>query len=144
MVAMEPPLSFEAEEIRNKKVDALRAIRRLKHGEVHDYAVRGQYSSGWIQGKKVPGYREEAGVNASSNTETFAALKLYLDNWRWQGVPFYLRTGKRMTEKTSSSHYPISPRSSFNFSLEKTGRTIAQSFDHQHSATHGYSLSVHH
>ena len=102
MVAMEPPLSFEAEEIRNKKVETLQAIRRLKHEEVYNYAVRGQYCSGWIEGKKVSGYREEASVDACSNTETFAALKLYLDNWRWQGVPFYLRTGKRMAEKTSS------------------------------------------
>jgi glucose-6-phosphate 1-dehydrogenase len=121
MVAMEPPLSFEAEEIRNKKVDALRAIRRLKPGEVHDYAVRGQYNGGWIQSKKVPGYREEAGVNASSNTETFAALKLYLDNWRWQGVPFYLRTGKRMAEKTSSVTIQFSPVPHSTFPMEKTG-----------------------
>src|SRR6478672_10248755 len=121
MVAMEPPLSFEAEEIRNKKVDTLRAIRRLKPGEVHDYAIRGQYSSGWIQGKKVPGYREEAGVEAYSNTETFAALKLYLDNWRWQGVPFYLRTGKRMTEKTSSITIQFRPVPHSAFPLQKTG-----------------------
>ena len=121
MVAMEPPLSFEAEEIRNKKVDALRAIRRLKPGEVHDYAVRGQYAGGWIQGKKAPGYREEAGVETYSNTETFAALKLYLDNWRWQGVPFYLRTGKRMQEKTSSITIQFRPVPHSTFPQEKTG-----------------------
>jgi glucose-6-phosphate 1-dehydrogenase len=121
MVAMEPPLSFEAEEIRNKKVDALRAVRRLKPDEVHDYAVRGQYSSGWIQGKKTPGYREESGVDAHSNTETFAALKLYLDNWRWQGVPFYLRTGKRMTEKISSITIQFRPVPHATFPVEKTG-----------------------
>jgi glucose-6-phosphate 1-dehydrogenase len=121
MVAMEPPLSFEAEEIRNKKVDALRAVRRLKPGEVHDYAVRGQYASGWIQGTKAPGYREEAGVDANSNTETFAALKLYLDNWRWQGVPFYLRTGKRMQEKTSSITIQFRPVPHSTFPQEITG-----------------------
>lgn len=121
MVAMEPPLSFEAEEIRNKKVDALRAIRRFKAGEVHDYAVRGQYAGGWLQGTKVPGYREEAGVDQNSNTETFAALKLYLDNWRWQGVPFYLRTGKRMPEKTSSITIQYRPVPHSTFPHEKTG-----------------------
>ncbi len=102
MVAMEPPVSFEAEEIRNRKVDVLRAIRPLKHDEVYKYAVRGQYGPGWLQGKKVPGYREEPGVKPESQTETYAAIKFYLDNWRWQDVPFYLRTGKRMQEKTSS------------------------------------------
>lgn len=102
MIAMEPPVSFDAEEIRNRKVDVLRAIRPLKREEVYKYAVRGQYGPGWLQGKKVPGYREEPGVKPESQTETYAAIKFYLDNWRWQDVPFYLRTGKRMQEKTSS------------------------------------------
>lgn len=102
MVAMEPPISFNAEEIRNRKVDVLRAVRRIKPEEVHHYAVRGQYGEGWLQGKKVPGYRQEQDVDPKSNTETFVAIKFYLDNWRWQGVPFYLRTGKRMQDKTSS------------------------------------------
>lgn len=102
MVAMEAPVSFQAEEIRNRKVDVLRAVRRIKPEDVHRYAVRGQYDAGWIQGKKVPGYREEPEVSPRSNTETYVAIKFYLDNWRWQGVPFYLRTGKRMQEKTSS------------------------------------------
>lgn len=102
MIAMEAPVSFEAEEIRNRKVDVLRAIRRIKPEEVHKTAVRGQYASGWMKGDQVVGYREEPGVNPNSNTETYAAIKFYLDNWRWQDVPFYLRTGKRMQEKTSS------------------------------------------
>lgn len=102
MVAMEPPVSLQAEEIRNRKVDVLQAIRPLSHDNVNKQAVRGQYGPGWIKGEKVPGYREEEGVSPDSNTETFAALKLHLDNWRWQGVPFYLRTGKRLQDKTSS------------------------------------------
>ncbi|WP_407431408.1 glucose-6-phosphate dehydrogenase [Arcticibacter sp.] len=102
MIAMEAPVSFEAEEIRNRKADVLRAIRRIKHEEVHKTAVRGQYASGWMKGHQVAGYREETGVSMNSNTETYAAIKFYLDNWRWQDVPFYLRTGKRMQEKTSS------------------------------------------
>lgn len=109
MVAMEPPASFKAEEVRNRKVDVMRAVRRMKHDEVHKYAVRGQYAEGWLQGKKVPGYREESGVNPHSNTETFAAIKFFIDNWRWQDVPFYLRTGKRMQEKTSSITIQFKP-----------------------------------
>ncbi|MGV3639044.1 MAG: glucose-6-phosphate dehydrogenase, partial [Adhaeribacter sp.] len=102
MVAMEPPVTFEAEEIRNRKVDVMQAIRRLSRDEVGEYAVRGQYGPGWMKGKQVPGYREENGVDPKSGTETYAAIKFYLDNWRWQGVPFYLRTGKRMQQKNSS------------------------------------------
>ncbi len=102
MVAMEAPVSFDAEEIRNRKVDVLRAIRRFRPEDVHNNAVRGQYGPGWMEGQKVPGYRQEDEVSPDSNTETFAAVKFYLDNWRWQDVPFYLRTGKRMQEKTSS------------------------------------------
>lgn len=101
MVAMEAPVSFEADEIRNKKTDVLNAIRRIKKEEVQQYAVRGQYSAGWIQGKQVKAYREEKGVDPQSPVETFAAVKFYIDNWRWQGVPFYVRTGKYLKEKTT-------------------------------------------
>ncbi|GAA4315779.1 glucose-6-phosphate dehydrogenase [Compostibacter hankyongensis] len=101
MVAMEAPVSFHDNEIRNKKVDVLNAIRRIGRDEVHDYAVRGQYAPGWIEGKKVPGYRQEKGVDPNSPVETFAAVKFYVDNWRWQGVPFYVRTGKFLNEKTT-------------------------------------------
>ncbi len=101
LIAMEPPLSFNADEIRNKKVDVLHALRKFKREEVHLSAVRGQYADGWLEGKKVKGYREEPGVAKESNTETFAAIKFFIDNWRWQGVPFYMRTGKRMNESIS-------------------------------------------
>lgn len=101
MVAMEPPVSFEANEIRNKKVDVLNAIRPIPKEDVQKYAARGQYDAGWLKGEKVPGYREEKGVKAQSATETFAAVKFFVDNWRWEGVPFYIRTGKRMHEKST-------------------------------------------
>ena len=94
LVAMEPMVSFDADEIRNKKVDVLHAVRPIAHDEVHHSTVRGQYGTGWIGGTKVCAYREEAGVPPDSRTETFAALRLFVDNWRLQGVPFYLRTGK--------------------------------------------------
>jgi glucose-6-phosphate 1-dehydrogenase len=99
LVAMEPPTSFDADEIRNKKVEVLKAIRKYSREEVHKYAVRGQYGPGWIKGKEVAGYKEEPRVALDSNTESYAAMKFYIDNWRWQGVPFYIRTGKRMPEK---------------------------------------------
>ena len=96
LVAMEPMVSFDANEIRNKKLDVLHAIKPITKEMVHDNVVRGQYCSGWIKGEFVPGYREEEGVSPTSQTETFVALKLSIDNWRWEGVPFYLRTGKRL------------------------------------------------
>ncbi|MEO6568058.1 MAG: glucose-6-phosphate dehydrogenase [Opitutaceae bacterium] len=101
LVAMEPMVSFEADEIRNKKVDVLHAVRPIHHDQVRERAVRGQYGPGRFAGKKAVGYREEDGVAADSSTETFAALKLQIDNWRWQGVPFYLRTGKRLPRQVS-------------------------------------------
>ncbi|WP_346236063.1 glucose-6-phosphate dehydrogenase [Niabella insulamsoli] len=101
MVAMEAPVSFEADEIRNKKSDVLNALRKIKKEDVQKYAVRGQYSAGWMQGVEEKAYREEKGVNANSAVETFAAVKFYVDNWRWQGVPFYVRTGKFLKEKTT-------------------------------------------
>jgi glucose-6-phosphate 1-dehydrogenase len=108
-VAMEPPTSFDADEIRNKKVDVLNAIRAIKPDEVHRMAVRGQYGDGWQAGKAIAGYRAEKGVDPNSQTETFAALKLFVDNWRWQGVPFYLRTGKCMPARVSEISLQFRP-----------------------------------
>ncbi|NVN89363.1 MAG: glucose-6-phosphate dehydrogenase [Desulfuromonadales bacterium] len=101
LVAMEPPISFDADEVRNKKVDVLRAIRPIQADTVHQSAVRGQYDRGFVEGKAVPGYREETDISPLSSTETYVALKLFIDNWRWQGIPFYLRTGKRLPSKVS-------------------------------------------
>ncbi len=109
LIAMEPMVSFDADEIRNKKVDVLHAIRPIEPGEVHRVAARGQYGSGWIRGEKVTGYRSEPGVAADSASETFAALKLFVDNWRWQDVPFYLRTGKRLPLKFSEAVIQFRP-----------------------------------
>jgi glucose-6-phosphate 1-dehydrogenase len=101
LVAMEPMVSFEADEIRNKKVDVLHAVRPIHPDLVHQCVIRGQYGPGWVGGKDVPGYREEDGVSPESQTETFVAIRLFIDNWRWQDVPFYLRTGKRLTRQAS-------------------------------------------
>lgn len=115
LMAMEPPVTFAAEEIRNKKLDVLNAIRSIDPNDVGNCAVRGQYDNGWVKGECVPAYRQEEGVAANSYTETYAALKLHIDNWRWQDVPFYLRTGKRMPERISeiSVRFRSVPHQSF-------------------------------
>jgi len=99
LVAMEPPTSFEADHIRDEKVKLLRSIRPFVLEPSPQNIVRGQYGSGVIDGQKVVGYKDEPGVSADSKTETFVAAKLFMDNWRWKGVPFYLRTGKRLPKK---------------------------------------------
>jgi glucose-6-phosphate 1-dehydrogenase len=101
LIAMEPPNSFNADEIRDRKVDVLKAMRPFGKDEIRLNTVRGQYGAGWIQGTEVPGYRHEPNVAPDSNTETFAALKFFVDNWRWQDVPFYVRSGKRMHKAAS-------------------------------------------
>ncbi len=101
LIAMEAPVSMKADEIRSKKVDVLHAIRPTPRERIHQYAVSGQYAAGWIEGEHVRSYRKEPNVAEDSFTETFAALRLFVDNWRWQDVPFYLRTGKRMPAKVS-------------------------------------------
>lgn len=102
LVAMEPPVTMSAEHLRDEKVKVLQAIRPITQNSVNAHAFRGQYTSGMIAGKPVPGYLEEAGVPSDSTTETYAALKVFIDNWRWAGVPFYLRTGKRMADASSA------------------------------------------
>jgi glucose-6-phosphate 1-dehydrogenase len=101
LIAMEPPAAFNADEIRARKVDVLRAIRPIPVDDLARYAARGQYAAGWLEGKRVIGYRDEPDVAPDSSTETFAALKLFVDNWRWQDIPFYLRIGKRLPQKVS-------------------------------------------
>ena len=99
LVAMEQPASFEADRIRDERVKLLRSIRPFDLSELDSLIVRGQYGPGLINGKQVVGYRAEPGIDPQSKTETFVAAKLFMDNWRWKGVPFYLRTGKRLANK---------------------------------------------
>ena len=102
LVAMEPPNSLEAESIRDEKVKIVKALRPIDALSVKDHVVRGQYSQGVIDGESVPGYFDEEGSEVQgSDTETFVAIKAHVDNWRWSGVPFYLRTGKRMPDKVT-------------------------------------------
>jgi glucose-6-phosphate 1-dehydrogenase len=101
-MAMEPPATLDANALQDEKVKVLRSIRPIPRQSVHSVAFRAQYSAGQINNAPVPGYQDEAGVAQHSTTETYVAAKFYIDNWRWKGVPFYLRTGKRMAEKMSS------------------------------------------
>lgn len=116
-LCMEAPSSFSAETIRNCKVEVLKSITPMSEEEVKKYAVRGQYNTGEVQGKKTVAYREEAHVDKNSSTETFIALKLFVDNWRWSGVPFYVRTGKHLKEKTAKIivHFKRAPKKLFTF-----------------------------
>ncbi len=102
LVVMEPPISDQPEEIRNEKVKALKSLRIMKdHKELFKHTIRAQYVASEINGEKVKGYREEEGVDPESTTETYAAIKFYVDNWRWKDVPFYVRTAKRMPTKVT-------------------------------------------
>jgi glucose-6-phosphate 1-dehydrogenase len=101
LVAVEPPASFDATAVRNEKLKVLQSIRPFNLEMVAQSVVRGQYAPGQIDGKPVPGYRQEPGVNPHSRTETFVAARLLIDNWRWAGVPFYLRTGKRLATRST-------------------------------------------
>ena len=109
ILAMEPPSDFSADPVRDEKVKVLRAIRPPTPEEVPEMAVRAQYGPGVVAGEPVPGYLEEHGVPKDSTTETFAALRLFVDNWRWAGVPFYLRTGKRLARKVTEIAITLHP-----------------------------------
>jgi glucose-6-phosphate 1-dehydrogenase len=101
LTAMEPPNALDADSIRNEKMKVLQATNLADVNNLERSAIRGQYTKGWMKGKPVEGYRQEPGVNPESTTPTFVAMKLTIDNWRWKGVPFYLRTGKRLPKKVS-------------------------------------------
>ena len=102
LTAMEPPSAFDATSVRDEKVKVLRAIHPWQHREEgRDFTIRGQYGRGWVGGQPMPGYRDEPGVDPGSLTDTYVAMKLYLDNWRWAGVPFYLRTGKALPKRVT-------------------------------------------
>ena len=103
LMAMEPPINLEADSIRNEKVKVLQAIRPFNEEDISQHVIRGQYGTGYINAESVVGYRQEKNVSATSNMETFAALRLFIDNWRWSGVPFYLRAGKRLPKRATET-----------------------------------------
>ncbi|MDZ7699425.1 MAG: glucose-6-phosphate dehydrogenase [Deltaproteobacteria bacterium] len=119
LTALEPPSRFEAERVRDEKTKTYRALRPFPVGRLNDALVLGQYGAGRINGKEVPAYREEPKVDPESLTPTFASMRVFLDNWRWQGVPFYLTSGKRLPEKRTeiTIHFKEVPHSMFRDTL---------------------------
>lgn len=116
LVAMEPPMVIESDAIRNERLKVFQAIRPLTNDDLFKQVIRGQYIASNVKGKYQKGYREEIGVDPNSRTETYAAVKLYIDNWRWGGVPFYIRTGKRLPTRVSEIviHFNPTPHKLFN------------------------------
>ncbi|MBN1378060.1 MAG: glucose-6-phosphate dehydrogenase [Gammaproteobacteria bacterium] len=131
LVAMEPPRHFEPDAVRNEKVKVLRSLRPISGAQVLRNSIRGQYSAGSIDGQPVPGYLEAEGNVANPQTETFVALRAHIDNWRWAGVPFYLRSGKRMSSRNSEIYIqfkevPYSIFSKSNSSTLRPNKLIIQ------------------
>jgi glucose-6-phosphate 1-dehydrogenase len=118
--AMEPPVVFEANAIRDEKLKILQAIRPFDEQTVHTHAIRGQYGPGFLAGQKVPGYRQEAGVDPQSITPTYAAIKIFLDTWRWHGVPFFLRSAKRLPKRTTEAAIQFKEPPNFLFKNNMT------------------------
>lgn len=119
LVAMEPPVSLAADSVRNEKLKVLEGLRPATNGGIHQRVVRGQYVRGSVLGRDVPGYLEESGVAERSTTETFVGLELFVDNWRWGGVPFYLRSAKRMPKKVTeiAVHFRSAPHRLFGLHM---------------------------
>jgi glucose-6-phosphate 1-dehydrogenase len=140
LIAMEPPVSLEAECIRDEKVKVLKSIRSYNLSQISDFVVRGQYAAGEIDGKRVPGYRQEDKVSPDSNTETFVAARLLLDNWRWSGVPFYLRTGKRLPINSSQVRVQFRPTPHVLFAAECGPRLEANSLTLRLQPNEGITL----
>lgn len=115
LTAMEPPIAFDADAVREQKVQLLRSMHPMNPEEVARRTVRGQYGAGKIDGRAAPGYRQEPGVRQNSSTETYVALEFYIDNWRWAGVPFFVRTGKRLAQRLTeiSVHFKRTPQALF-------------------------------
>jgi glucose-6-phosphate 1-dehydrogenase len=115
LTAMEPPVAFDADNVREEKVQVLRSIRRMKPDQVAEHTVRAQYVAGVVDGEKVNGYKEEEGVAPGSITETYAAIEFNISNWRWSGVPFYVRTGKRLARQLTeiAVHLKRTPQALF-------------------------------
>lgn len=126
ITAMEPPSSLEPIAIRNEVLKVFQSLRPIRKEEVKTHAIRGQYVASTIKGEKIPGYREEEGVNPTSGVETYAALKFYIDNWRWGGVPFYIRTGKRLPTRVTEVVVHFKPTPHFLFSQGEAAHTCNQ------------------
>ncbi|MEK6328082.1 MAG: glucose-6-phosphate dehydrogenase [Actinomycetota bacterium] len=121
LVAMEAPVRFDADTIRDEKVKLLSSVRRYRPEDVPDYVVRGQYAAGWVGGEEVPAYMDEEGVAADSRTDTYVAMRVEIDNWRWAGTPFYARTGKRLPRRVTEIAIRFRPAPHLPFANAEIG-----------------------
>jgi glucose-6-phosphate 1-dehydrogenase len=142
MVAMEPPHALDADVIRDEKLEVLRSLRRIDGPAVDANVVRAQYAAGFVLGKPVPGYREEPGVSPDSSTETFVALQLFIDNWRWAGVPFFLRTGKRLPKRASEISVHLKEVPPILFNADPSGRLDPNVLSIRIQPDEGFSLGI--
>jgi len=126
LVAMEPPSSFQSNSIRNEVLKVFQSFRPIRVNDVDKYVIRGQYIASKIKGERVPGYREEKNVTPDSRTETYVAMKFYIDNWRWGGVPFYIRTGKRLPTRVTEVVIHFKPTPHYLFAKKEIGESCNQ------------------
>jgi glucose-6-phosphate 1-dehydrogenase len=142
LTAMEAPARFEADSIRDEKVKLLRAIRRYTPQEVSDFVVRGQYDAGWVAGEEVKAYRNEDGIPKDSTTDTYVAARLEIDNWRWAGTPFYVRTGKQLARKTTEIAVRFRPVPHLAFAQAEVGGVDANELVLAVQPDEGVSLRI--
>jgi glucose-6-phosphate 1-dehydrogenase len=142
LVAMEPPHSLDADVIRDEKLEVLQSLRPLEGAAVDAQAVRAQYAAGFDLGSPVPGYREEKGVDPASRTETFVALQIFVDNWRWAGVPFFLRTGKRLPKRASEISVHLKDVPPILFNADPAARLDPNVLSIRIQPDEGFSLGI--
>jgi glucose-6-phosphate 1-dehydrogenase len=142
LIAMEPPRSLDADVIRDQRLEVLQSLRPIAGDDVDRAVVRGQYTSGFILGQAVPGYREEPGVDPHSRTETFVALQIAIDNWRWAGVPFFLRTGKRLPKRASEISVHLKEVPPILFNSDPAGRLDPNVLSIRIQPDEGFALGI--
>ena len=142
LVAMEPPHSLDADVVRDEKLEVLQSLRPIDGDTVRTDVVRGQYAAGYNAGEPVVGYLQEKGVGAESRTETFVALKLFIDNWRWAGVPFFLRTGKRLPKRASEISVHLKDVPPILFNANPSGRLDPNVLSIRLQPDEGFSLGI--
>jgi glucose-6-phosphate 1-dehydrogenase len=142
LVALEPPHSLDADVVRDEKRQVLLSLRPMDAASVDRFVVRGQYTAGYDLGTPVPGYAEESGVDAHSRTETFVALQLWIDNWRWAGVPFFLRTGKRLPKRASEISVHLKEVPPILFNANPAGRLDPNVLSIRIQPDEGFALGI--
>jgi glucose-6-phosphate 1-dehydrogenase len=142
LVAMEPPWSLEPDVVRDARLEVLRSLRPLCDEEIDRHVVRAQYGAGYVAGKSVPGYRREEGVRSDSTTETYVALEVHVDNWRWAGVPFYMRTGKRLPKRVSEISIQLKEVPRILFNADPAGKLDPNILSLRIQPDEGFSLRI--